>query len=173
MKLAGKINRELTAITGSSGYLYSWFSNVRLCQSGLKYNQVIPIKTKHCTFTCATVSGNVNRIIRNDRFILSENNRPGTILKKSIQKTVPQKKKQREGREGEGRGTKQFFSKKKKNRQQSIYAHRFKAKRDTTMTRFIPQFHTQPVIYLILLPLPLSLFRFFRSQPAYRWQGNF
>lgn len=63
---------------------------------------------------------------------------------------MPQKKTKGEGGK---KGTKQFFFE-KKNRQQSIYAHRFKAKRDTTMTRFIPQFHTARYISHPSLPSP-------------------
>lgn len=75
----------------------------------------------------------------------------GNNIKKSIENCAT-KKKQRE-REGR-RERNNFFSKKKKNRQQSIYAHRFKAKRDTTMTRFIPQFHTARYISHPSLPSP-------------------
>lgn len=75
----------------------------------------------------------------------------GNNIKKSIENCATKKNKGR-GRE-EGNET-IFFRKKKKNRQQSIYAHRFKAKRDTTMTRFIPQFHTARYISHPSLPSP-------------------
>ena len=72
---------------------------------------------------------------------------------------MPQKTKRKKGERNN------FFRKKKKNRQQSIYVHRFKAKRDTTMTRFIPQFRTARYIHIYIYiyiyhhpPPPISIF---------------